>query len=73
MCSWNHTNDSAQPQSIFSPLWGNKVSMLTHIYSHTPQRKIEVTICKITRLAAYFVWPDVGSADLQVYEKYGHT
>ena len=27
-----------------SPLWGDKVSMLIHIYSHKPWRKIEVTI-----------------------------
>ena len=36
-------------------LWGDKVSMLTHIYPHKPQRKIEVTICKITRLTAHFM------------------
>ena len=27
----------------------------------------------ITRLTAYFVWPDVWSGDLHVYKKYGHT
>ena len=32
---------------------------LTHIYPHKPRWKIEVTICKITRLTAHFVWPDV--------------
>ena len=26
-------------------LWGDKVSMLTHIYPHKPWRKIEVIIC----------------------------
>ena len=28
------------------PLWGDKVSMLIHIYPHKLLRKIEVTICK---------------------------
>ena len=37
------------------PLWGDKVSMLTHIYPHKPWRNIEVTICKITRLTAHFM------------------
>ena len=46
------------PQNRF-PLRGDKVSMLTHIYPHKPWRNIEVTICKITRLTAHFVWPDV--------------
>ena len=32
-----------------------EVDMLTHIYPHKPQIKIEVTICKITRLTAHFV------------------
>ena len=36
-------------------LWGDKVSMLTHIYPHKPWREIKVTICKITRLTAHFV------------------
>ena len=39
-------------------LWGDKVSMLTHIFPHKPLRKIEVTtacICKITRLTANFI------------------
>ena len=36
-------------------LWGDKVSMLTHIYPHKPWREIEVTICKITRLIAHFM------------------
>ena len=44
---------------IIIPLQGDKVSMLTHIYPHKPWRNIEVTICKITRLTAHFVWPDV--------------
>ena len=38
-----------------TPLWGDKVSMLTHIYPHKPRRKTEVTICKITRLTAHFM------------------
>ena len=38
-----------------SPLRGDKVSMLTHIYPHKPWRNIEVTICKITRLTAHFM------------------
>ena len=58
----------------FFPLRGDKVSMLTHIYPHKPWRNIEVTICKITRLTAHFVWPDVWSADLHLFvKKYGHT
>ena len=36
-------------------LWGDKVSMLTHIYPHKPRRKIEVNICKITSLTAHFM------------------
>ena len=34
---------------------GDKVSMLTHTYPHKARRKIEVTICKITRLTAHFM------------------
>ena len=34
---------------------GDKVSMLTHIYPHKARRKIEVIICKITRLTAHFM------------------
>ena len=34
---------------------GDKVSILTHIYPHKARRKIEVTICKITRLTAHFM------------------
>ena len=33
-------------------LWGDKVSMLIHIYPHKPQRKIKVAVFKITRLTA---------------------
>ena len=29
--------------------------MLTHVYPHKARRKIEVTICKITRLTAHFM------------------
>ena len=39
---------------FMSPL-GDKVSMLTHIYPHKARRKIEVIICKITRLTAHFM------------------
>ena len=39
---------------VSSPL-GDKVSMLTHIYPHKAGRKIEVIICKITRLTAHFM------------------
>ena len=46
---------SESVQSIPWPLWGDKVSMLTHIYIHKPWRKIEVAICKITRLTAHFM------------------
>ena len=42
-------------QIFGEPLWGDKVSMLTHIYPHKPWRNIEVTICKITRLTAHFM------------------
>ena len=34
---------------------GDKVSMLTHVYPHKARRKIEVIICKITRLTAHFM------------------
>ena len=42
---------------FLSPPLGDKVSMLTHIYMypHKARRKIEVTICKITRLTAHFM------------------
>ena len=58
---------SPSPSRVIS-LYGarDKVSMLTHIYPHEPRRKIEVTICKITRLTAQFLWPDVCSGNLQV-------
>ena len=39
----------------FAPPLGDKVSMLTHIYPHKARRKIEVIICKITRLTAHFM------------------
>ena len=48
--------------------------MLTHIYPHKPQRKIEVTICKITRLTAHFMCGLM--SDLLIckfIETYGHT
>ena len=56
-----------------SPL-GDKVSMLTHTYPHKARRKIEVIICKITRLTAHFMCglmsgPDVWSADLHLLIK----
>ena len=35
------------------PLWGDKASMLIHIYLYKPLWKIEVTICKISRLTAH--------------------
>ena len=41
-------------QYFMSPL-GDKVSMLTNIYPHKARRKIEVIICKITRLTAHFM------------------
>ena len=34
---------------------GDKVSMLNHIYPHKARRKMEVIICKITRLTAHFM------------------
>ena len=56
-----------------SPL-GEKVSMLTHIYPHKAWRKIEVIICKITRLTAHFMcgWCLICWFAL-AYKKYGHT
>ena len=39
---------------VRTPL-GDKVSVSTHIYPHKAQRKIEVIICKITRLTAHFM------------------
>ena len=41
-------------ESVIVPPLGDKVSMLTHIYPHKARRKIEVIICKITRLTAHF-------------------
>ena len=41
--------------SIKNTPLGDKVSMLIHIYPHIARRKIEVIICKITRLTAHFM------------------
>ena len=41
--------------SMKTPPLGDKVSMLTHMYPHKTRRKIEVIICKITRLTAHFM------------------
>ena len=60
VCLRNYFDDaiasfcSSVVQSICMPL-GDKVSMLTHTYPHKARRKIEVTICKITRLTAHFM------------------
>ena len=55
-------------------LWGDKVSMLTHIYPHKPQRKIAVTICKITRLTAHFMCGQMSDLLICKFIKtYGHT
>ena len=55
-------------------LWGDKVSMLTHIYLHKPQRKIELTICKITRLTAHFMCGLMSDLLICKFIKtYGHT
>ena len=55
-------------------LWGDKVSMLTHIYPHKPQKKIEVTICKITRLTAHFMCGLLFDVLICKFIKtYGHT
>ena len=48
--------DSIQNATLlYFSLSGDPVSMLTHIYPHKPRRKIEVTICKITRLTVHFM------------------
>ena len=44
----------SHPTNDDDPL-GDKVSMLTHTYPHKARSKIEVTICKITRLTAHFM------------------
>ena len=41
--------------SLLKTPLGEKVSMLTHMYPHKAWRKIEVIICKITRLTAHFM------------------
>ena len=41
------------------PLWGDKVSMLTHIYPHKPWRNIEVTMQNHQADSPLYVWPDV--------------
>ena len=40
-------------------LWGDKVSMLTHIYPHKPRRKIEVTTQNHQADSPLCVWPSV--------------
>ena len=45
--------------NILAPLWGDKLSMLTHIYPHKPLRKIEVTICNHQADSPLYVWPNV--------------
>ena len=51
------------------PLWGDKVSMLTHIYPHKPWRNIEVTMQNHQADSPLYVWPDVWSADLHLFIK----
>ena len=59
---------------VIIPLWGDKVSMLTHIYPHKPWRNIEVTICKITRLTAHFMCGLMSDLLICTFnKKYGHT
>ena len=53
--------------SCWGPLWGYKVSMLTHIYPHKLHRKIEMTIHQAD--SPFYVWPDVWSADLHLFIK----
>ena len=48
-------NDTSHAHSDDRAPLGDKVSMLTHIYPHKARRKIEVIICKITRLTAHFM------------------
>ena len=63
-----HTQTCLENQS----LWGDKVSMLTHICPHKPLRNIEVTICKITRPTAHFMCGPM--SDLLICKfMYGHT
>ena len=51
---------------IVIPLTGDKVSLLTHTYTHKPLRNIIVTICNHQVDSPLYVWPDVWSDDLQV-------
>ena len=46
-------------RKITDPLWGDKVSMLTHIYPHKPWRNIEVTMQNHQADSPLYVWPDV--------------
>ena len=43
--------------------------MLIHIYPLTPQRNIEVTICKHQADSPFYVWRDVWSGYLQLLKK----
>ena len=45
----------SRPLTSSLPLGDDKVSMLTHTCPHKPQRKIKVTISKITRLTTHFL------------------
>ena len=53
--SWQEINATSMfyKNCYKNPLWGDKVSILIHIYPHKPRRKIEVTLCKITRLTPH--------------------
>ena len=51
---------------LLSTLRGDKVSMLTHTYSHKPPRKIRVARCSHQADNPLYVWPDVWSGDLQI-------
>ena len=63
-----HCTESS-PHVHGTTLWGDKVSMLTHIYPHKPWRDIEVTICKHQADSPHYVWLDVWSADLHLFIK----
>ena len=54
-------------------LRSDKVSMLTHAYQHKPLRTIKVVIYNHQAESRCYFWPNVRSADFQVYKKYGHT
>ena len=69
-----HLYSEMPTSTISAPLWGDKVSMLTHIYPHKPWRNIEVTLCKSPgwQPTLCVAWCLIYWFAL-VYKKYGHT